>query len=179
VRCDRLLVCFLTVPEESTLARAHLEEPEILAILRSRRMMRLAPRDLQGLIAVASPENATDRDLGWRVGEPPRFATLQRAPERDDGSRDASKSPFGAPTRGDGDRSMLARAEKRAVILEKKDDAAMLPRRFQLLLEARLQGDDRLRRFRCSRRLGRDLGTLPFRYRRDLHRREKDAQANE
>ncbi len=63
--------------------------------------------------------------------------------------------------------------------LEKADDAAMLLRRFQLVLEARLQGDGRLNRPRCSRRVGRALRTLPFRYRRNLCRQNEDAQANE
>ncbi len=65
------------------------------------------------------------------------------------------------------------------MVLEKANDAAMLPRRCELALEARLQGDGRLNRPRCSRRVGRDLGTLPFRYRRDLYRQNEDAQANE
>ncbi len=65
------------------------------------------------------------------------------------------------------------------MVLEKTNDAAMLPRSYELPLEARLQGDGGLNRPRCASGVGRALRTLAFRYRRDLYRKNKDAQANE
>jgi len=65
------------------------------------------------------------------------------------------------------------------MLLEETDDVAVLPRGGELALEARLQGDGRLLRSLRSRRIGRRLRALPFRYRRDLCRQNEHAQANE
>ena len=87
------------VPEQATFARAHLEETEVLAVLRLRRVTGLAPRDLERLAAVAPAEDAADRDLRRSLGESSQLAPLDRQAKRCDRAssrgRDAP-SPGGA-----------------------------------------------------------------------------------
>ncbi len=59
----RLLVRSRPVTEDPTLARAHLEEPEVLAVLRCRAIPGLAAGHTQSLTAVAA-EDLADRLLG-------------------------------------------------------------------------------------------------------------------
>jgi hypothetical protein len=60
VRCRRLLVRSPPVSEQAPLVRPHLEETEVLSVLRGRRQPGLAPGDRDGLIAVAV-EDLADR----------------------------------------------------------------------------------------------------------------------
>ncbi len=176
---DRLLVRRLAVSEQATLAPAHLEEAQVLAVPRPRRMARLAPGDLECLTAVTAAEDAADGDFRRCLGQP---CSSRRSIAR-------SSAPIVLLTRarriralrerGVCDLSMFRRAEQRAVVLEEPDDRAVLSRCSELPLETHLQGDCRLLRSRRSRRLGRRLRDLPFRYRRDLCRQNEHAQANE
>jgi len=179
VRGDRLSVRRPPVAEQPPLARSHLEEAEVLAVLRSRRVAGLTPRDSERLTAVAATEDAADCDLRRCVGKSSRLAALERAAQHGDRLAYVRETPFRARERAPRDLTMLDGAEERAMVLEETDDGAVPPRSRELVLEPRLQGNGRLRRTLRSRRIGRRLRALPFRYRRDLCGQNEHAQANE
>jgi hypothetical protein len=83
------------------------------------------------------------------------LAARNRTSQRDHGLRRAHEPTLRAPERGGRSFLMLAGARERTVVLEEADDAAVLARGSELLLETRVQGNGTRPRPRRSRRIGR------------------------
>jgi hypothetical protein len=161
VRGARLLVGGRSVTEEAPFVRPHLEEAEVLAVPCGRLEARLAPRDVERLVAVPAehradrlPRRQRGHSLGFAPGE--RLAELGRCACR------ADELPLGAAESQSRLGAMASRAEERGALLVEADRAAVTADRVQLGREAGLEGDGRpalrSRRPRGRRRLSRLRG---------------------
>lgn len=135
----------LAVTEEAALARAHLEQPEVLAVLRRRLDTGLAARDLERLSAVGA-ERVADRLLGraLEVGEESLALRVGFAP----GERGAGTVGLRLRRRecAAGDPEPEGRllfepgvAEEPSVLLEEADDGARLLQRLDVLCQLRAE----------------------------------------
>ena len=171
----RLRVRGEPVPEEPPRERTHLEETEVLPVLRGWPQARLTPGDVDRLPAVVA-EHTANRVPGRRgVGASLHSRTLERAnlPDLPCGRREPR---LGARKRLPCDNSVPSRMQKRPVRLEETDRASCLTGDGQLSLEATRQRGvmpDLRRSYSCSRSL------VQLRCRSGLCDHNERAQANE
>jgi hypothetical protein len=154
--------------------RAHLEEPEVLAVLCGRAKTRLAPGDGHGFLTVAA-EDSADRDLRGRVSQQPLISEMDRPTERHDLPHRVSEVMPGTSQGLACDGSVMCRGEKPVMLPEREDDASLLVERDELPLEASLQRDRVVvpSRGSCIRRVSR------LRCRSGLCHDDERAQASE
>ena len=140
---DGLRVCGVSVPEQATLVRAHLEQAEVLPVLGRRRQARLAPGDSDRLLAVPT-EHSADRRPRSRLGEsasPPRFgARTNDLSVEGDLPRHLREVAVRTPERRQRSPSVLSRVGELPLRVEEPDCAPVRVRSAKLHAQPRLGG---------------------------------------
>jgi hypothetical protein len=165
----------MAMAEEPSGGVPHLEEPEVLAILRRRMEPRLAPGDVDRLPAVPL-EDGADRDLRGRRPQLAHVLCMERVPQLSDLVNRSRELPFGLHKRLPRDSTALLGSQQPAMRPEEVDGGSLLAQEAHLAIELR----------RESERMGVVPGdgsslvrALHFRCRRALCGQEQHAQAND
>jgi hypothetical protein len=175
VRCDRLLTGGLSVPEKTTFLRAHLEEAEILAVLRVGLEARLAPRHSKRLLAVL-PEHLADGPARRSRCSSSRLALVEESPYRRDRPGHPGQTPLRALEGGLRAGLVFRRAQERAVVREEPNRAPVSVGSLELAREPGFQGSHYSFLLRLAIRVDR----LPrLRRRSGLYHENEREQANE
>jgi hypothetical protein len=175
VRGDRLGERRRSVAEESACRVAHLEEAEVLPVLRRRVQTRLAPGHGDGLSAVPLEDRA-DRGLRRCLPQDPHVPCVQRLAQPPDLSCRASEPSLGAHKCLPCDNAVLLRPQEPAMGLKEVDDAALSASEAELPVQLRSQREVLRMVPRGAEGLVRGLH---FRCRRALCGQEQHAQAND
>jgi len=175
---DGLRVRAWTVAEQAPLVRAHLEEAEVLAVLRCRLEVRLAPRDGDRSLAVVLEHLADCRSRRER-GDPARVASTNLHAKCRDGSRQRRNAPLGVRQSRLRRLLVLRRAQERAVRPEEPHGALIAVERSQRPLQLLLESEARFRRGNRLRRRARLAGRGLRRCRSGLRHENERKQANE
>src|SRR5262249_23506543 len=117
---DSLVVGGRAVSVDVPRVGPHLEEAEVLAVVRARLEPGLAPRDLYRLVAVAI-ERVADRRLRRQLLERPVLTCLDHLTEPDDSLLGLGETNGGVSDRDVGEVSVVPREERRMVLEEAQD----------------------------------------------------------
>jgi hypothetical protein len=171
---EGLIVGRRTVAEEPALRGAHLEEAEILAVLRRGPQVRLAPSDRERLMAM-SREDCADRLPRRERREPTRVPDMDLRLERSDRLRELVSSTLSVGQLRVRVVPMRAGAQERAMRSVEPDGSTALPQRRDLASELLIERERVSYRLRLTVVRGGGL----HRCRSGLRHESERKQANE